>query len=470
MSGITQDVPKMDARRSVGFVLLLFMALFVAPVVEAATIDVTPMGAGKQALVTVTGPFEYSDIDQFRTKTSLISKAVVALASPGGNLSAGLEIGTMLRLKGFISFVPDGSQCASACALAWLGGAKRLMGSTAQVGFHSASIVKDGVATETSVGNALVGAYLNRIGLPDQAVVFITQAAPDDITWLSIEDAERLGIDVELFTPTAPSRMPPTVPAPSTSLSLPSFARPGGQKPSERYSRSGCGSIVDAETGLEWVVGPDTHTDWSSAVDWAHMLKSCGKSWAMPSSGELRALYDRQHSAGSGYLTGGRKWPAHIHPIFSAIGAGSWVWTDRERGQQVAIAVNLNQGIDVSLPQKGFDGTVRVFAVNRDNGIVANVVRSFYDALASGDGDKATKLLLPEKRYGVLAPDAISAYYSQLVEPLTLTAFHVTDPNNVLVRYHFRSAKMRCDGSAIITTTTRGIDVFVAHIKALNGC
>jgi hypothetical protein len=146
------------------------------------------------------------------------------------------------------------------------------------------------------------------------------------------------------------------------------------------------------------------------------------------------------------------------------------VWTGREQGQQKAIAVNLNQGIDVPLARQGFDGTVRGFAVNRDNGIAANVVRKFFDALSTGDGDKASKLLIPEKRNGALSPDAISAYYSRLLEPLTLTSLHVTDPNDVLVRYRFRSDKIRCDGLAVVTTVARGTDVLVAHIKALNGC
>jgi hypothetical protein len=52
----------------------------------------------------------------------------------------------------------------------------------------------------TSAGNALVGAYLNKIGLPYSAVVYITSAAPEAIAWLSKSDAERLGIEVSLYS------------------------------------------------------------------------------------------------------------------------------------------------------------------------------------------------------------------------------------------------------------------------------
>jgi hypothetical protein len=42
-------------------------------------------------------------------------------------------------------------------------------------------------------------AYLNKIGLPYSAVVYITSASPDSIKWLSKPDAEKLGIEVSLF-------------------------------------------------------------------------------------------------------------------------------------------------------------------------------------------------------------------------------------------------------------------------------
>ena len=76
---------------------------------------------------------------------------------------------------------------------------------TPEIGFHAAYSIRDGEATETGAGNALLGAYLNRIGLPDRAVIYITQAAPNEITWLSLSDAKLVGIDVSLSQlPAAP--------------------------------------------------------------------------------------------------------------------------------------------------------------------------------------------------------------------------------------------------------------------------
>jgi hypothetical protein len=69
------------------------------------------------------------------------------------------------------------------------------MSAEARVGFHAAYSSETG--QETGVGNALVGAYLNRIGLPYSAVIYITQAAPNSMTWLSVAEAKKRGIDVE---------------------------------------------------------------------------------------------------------------------------------------------------------------------------------------------------------------------------------------------------------------------------------
>jgi hypothetical protein len=58
---------------------------------------------------------------------------------------------------------------------------------------------RNGAKQETGSGNALVGAYLNTLGLTDEAIVFITGAAPDEAEFLSFQKAEILGIAVKQF-------------------------------------------------------------------------------------------------------------------------------------------------------------------------------------------------------------------------------------------------------------------------------
>ena len=129
--GRSQQDSKMFVRC---FAIALFALLASDASIQAATTEVSPLGSSGSGLVTITGRFEFGDSASFRIKTVSVSKAVVALASDGGNLDAGTQIGEAIRLKGFLTLVPDGARCASACALAWLGGTRRLMGKSAQVG------------------------------------------------------------------------------------------------------------------------------------------------------------------------------------------------------------------------------------------------------------------------------------------------------------------------------------------------
>jgi hypothetical protein len=150
-------------------------------------------------IIFVVGDLTLGDDKRFIDVALNSENAIVVFQSPGGNLRAGMEIGKAIRLKGFGSYVPDAVQCSSACALAWLGGRVRYMSNTARVGFHAAYVDAGGQATVSSAGNALVGAYLNQLGLPPAAIIYITDAPPDGIQWLSFTDAQRYGIDVRPF-------------------------------------------------------------------------------------------------------------------------------------------------------------------------------------------------------------------------------------------------------------------------------
>lgn len=173
--------------------------LFTPFAAQGATISVSDLGPNNPAAVFVVGELLASDANTFRSKVGALSKAVVIFQSDGGSVAAGIQIGETIRLKNFATLVPTQVRCASACALAWLGGARRFMGAGAQVGFHAAYRVEAGRMSETGVGNALIGAYLTRIGLPYSAVVYITQAAPQSMTWLDSSEAAAYGIEVSVL-------------------------------------------------------------------------------------------------------------------------------------------------------------------------------------------------------------------------------------------------------------------------------
>jgi hypothetical protein len=179
--------------------LLSIASIVLTPtLVFGATITLAPEELDRPAVVSVEGPLVAIDADQFAAQTASLRSAIVAFSSDGGSLGAGLRMGKAIRQRNFSTIVPDGRRCASACALAWLGGVERFIGADAKIGFHAPYDPTSG--KETSVGNAVIGAYLTKIGLPYEAVIYITQAVPNDMTWLNMSDAAQRGIRVTLLS------------------------------------------------------------------------------------------------------------------------------------------------------------------------------------------------------------------------------------------------------------------------------
>jgi len=172
------------------------LGLICCDLAGAAEFRRTPTTDGAD-IIAIAGDFVLGDEKKFVDLALSSQRALVVLESPGGNLYAGIEIGRAIHLKGFATLVPDGVRCASACALAWLGGSPRVMGGTGQVGFHAVYTTNDGQPAISSTGNALVGAYLNQLGLSTSAVLYITTSPPEGMQWLSFADARRIGIDVQ---------------------------------------------------------------------------------------------------------------------------------------------------------------------------------------------------------------------------------------------------------------------------------
>jgi peptidoglycan hydrolase-like protein with peptidoglycan-binding domain len=192
------------------FVRALLVAsgiLFVAAAsVQAAEIKILGSLRDGTAMISVTGELQPDDEDKFVEISRGVSSAIVALSSPGGNLVAGLSIGENIHARGFSTIVLSDMECASACALAWLAGKPRAMDRGARIGFHAASMQTESGRVVTSAGNAIVGAYLNRLGIPILAIYHLTQQPPEKMKWLSLAEARELKIDVLALDLNSPSR------------------------------------------------------------------------------------------------------------------------------------------------------------------------------------------------------------------------------------------------------------------------
>jgi hypothetical protein len=208
---------------AVRYLLAIAAWLFVMGAAQAANIQIKALEP-TSALVMIEGDLELADIESFRNKVAPLSKATVAFRSDGGSLLAGIRIGMLIRVKSFITVVPDQAQCASACAVAWLGGVRRFMGAGSKVGFHAAYIQRGGTTAESGPGNAVLGAYLDQIGLPEDAIVYITQAAPSSMKWLTMDEAAQHGIDVALLPPADPA--PAAAPSIAAAVTTPELPPP----------------------------------------------------------------------------------------------------------------------------------------------------------------------------------------------------------------------------------------------------
>ena len=67
----------------------------------------------------------------------VISPIEVTLESGGGYLEDGYKLGKVFRDRGVTTIIPDDKMCASSCAVAFLGGKKRLVAAKGSILFHA---------------------------------------------------------------------------------------------------------------------------------------------------------------------------------------------------------------------------------------------------------------------------------------------------------------------------------------------
>lgn len=178
---------------------VIYLAIFSLTSVAA---DVKKIAGknGDSDLILIKGEIIKGDDKVFRNIALKTENAIVIFNSPGGLIRPALEIGKIIRIKGFSTSILN-SDCTSACAIAWLAGQPRMLSKKSSVGFHAVYIEDEaGQKTPNGVGNALVGSYLSNLGLNDSVVAYVTEAPPNDIKWLTKEHADKIGLSVSILT------------------------------------------------------------------------------------------------------------------------------------------------------------------------------------------------------------------------------------------------------------------------------
>lgn len=128
-----------------------------------------------------------------------------------------------------------------------------------------------------------------------------------------------------------------------------------------RFVLERCGAVRDTQTGLRWFVGPDMTFERADAERYVRGLRQCDLTWRLPTTAELKGIHDRNQTAGTGYEREGARFPAHLSPMFSNIGRGTWAWMAKSGSNN---AYNLHTGQPVALLENPGDQTVRVMAVS----------------------------------------------------------------------------------------------------------
>ncbi len=97
-------------------------------------------------------------------------------------------------------------------------------------------------------------------------------------------------------------------------------------------------------------------------------------------------------------------------------------------------------------------------------------VKAFYEALHDGNGERAARLIVPEKRTGPFDAVAMGRFYSGLTEPIELQTMEPLSSTKFRVSYRYRATSTQCKGSADVTVISRSGNMLIQSIKALAGC
>lgn len=98
-------------------------------------------------------------------------------------------------------------------------------------------------------------------------------------------------------------------------------------------------------------------------------------------------------------------------------------------------------------------------------------VRAFYGALGAGNGSAASARIVPEKQSSrAYSPEALTRFYGRLPEPIRLTQTVPLGGGAYRVSYRYSAGRTHCNGSAVVTVTSRGGRDFIRSIHALSGC
>lgn len=181
--------------------MLCGAALFVmtaVPGARGAEFKILRLPGLDNVIVTMRGAVTEGDARRFSDTVATLggAHATLNVSGPGGLVNEALDIGAQVQEHQFATMVSSQAECYSSCALIWLAGTRRYIAPDSVIGVHAAFRTRGDTAEESGVSNAKIGAFLNMIGLPLDAISYITTAPPDATLPITPLIARMLGIEV----------------------------------------------------------------------------------------------------------------------------------------------------------------------------------------------------------------------------------------------------------------------------------
>lgn len=164
---------------------------------HAALITSTATRKGK-VIVSLDGEIAEGDAERLSTiiKSANAGGHLVAslrLNSPGGLITEGVKLGSIVRYGKIATVVPNGDKCASACFIIFAAGDPKYVSYGASVGVHGASDEAGRDTVEAGAATVSMARIVKDFGVPALIIGKMVVTPPDQIVWLTPEDLRSMG-------------------------------------------------------------------------------------------------------------------------------------------------------------------------------------------------------------------------------------------------------------------------------------
>ena len=186
------------------FLLLVVAVLLIPAVASPASVTTVPDCINKSGCYQITGPITADDVvgvkrivARLRREETLVP--MFSLDSPGGDVDAAIQIGTLLREVRAAVVVSLHSQCNSACVFILAGGTQRLVAGT--VGIHRPYSPSTTISSYSEAQKHYRDLenksrdYLLAMNLPSQLFDAMVRVSPEQLKVLGPKELHDYGLD-----------------------------------------------------------------------------------------------------------------------------------------------------------------------------------------------------------------------------------------------------------------------------------